>query len=114
MSVMRSLGTNPTNAELREMLAEIGRQKIDFSVFLTMMARKLQEMGNMEEDIIEAFKVFDKAGSGTVPVSEIKHVITVLGETLSKEEAEQMIKEADLDNSGKINYVHFAKLLCAN
>ena len=113
-TVMRSLGTNPTNLEIKEYLHEIGSRKIDFSVFLTFMARKIQDMGNMEEDIVEAFKVFDKANTGTVSVAEIRHVITVLGETLTKEEADQMIRDADLDGSGKINYHQFAKVLCAN
>lgn len=112
--VMRSLGTNPTNAELREMISEIGNRKIDFSLFLTMIARKIQDTANMEEELIDAFKVFDKAGTGFVSAADIKHVITVLGESLTKEEADQMLKDAEIDASGNINYRHFAKVLCAN
>jgi len=96
------------------MIAELGGQKIDFSVFLRLMGRKVQDMGNMEEEIVDAFKVFDKAGTGYVAASEIRHVITVLGETLTREEAETMMKDADIDGSGRINYNQFAKLLCAN
>eukprot|EP01087_Luapelamoeba_hula_P002228 TRINITY_DN11925_c0_g1_i1.p1 TRINITY_DN11925_c0_g1~~TRINITY_DN11925_c0_g1_i1.p1 ORF type:complete len:148 (-),score=38.44 TRINITY_DN11925_c0_g1_i1:169-612(-) len=112
--VMRSLGTNPTNAEVRDMLAEIGNKKIDFQLFLQYMARKLQDMGNMHDELIDAFKVFDKAGTGFVSLSDIKHVIVVLGESLSKEEADQMLKDAETDGSGRINYTQFAKILCAN
>ena len=35
--------------------------QIDFAEFLTMMSRKMQE-NDTEEEIVEAFKVFDKVG----------------------------------------------------
>jgi calmodulin len=42
---MRSLGQNPTEAELQDMINEVdvdGNGTIDFPEFLTMMARKMQ------------------------------------------------------------------------
>jgi len=45
-TVMRSLGQNPTEAELADMIAEVdanGNGQIDFSEFLTMMSKKMQE-----------------------------------------------------------------------
>ena len=60
---MRSLGQNPTEAELQDMINEVdadGNGTIDFPEFLTMMARKMRDTDS-EEEIKEAFKVFDKA-----------------------------------------------------
>lgn len=34
-----------------------------------------------------------------------------LGEKLTEEEAEQMIKEADLDGDGQVNFDEFAKMM---
>lgn len=34
-----------------------------------------------------------------------------LGEKLTYEEAKQMIREADLDGDGKLNYEEFAKMM---
>ncbi|KAL6043378.1 calmodulin-like 3 [Balamuthia mandrillaris] len=112
-TVMRSLGTSPTNAEVKEILSEMGKSanaNIDFPEFLTIMARKLENNGT-EEDVIAAFKVFDKDGAGTVSAAEIRHVITNIGETLSPEEADAMLKDAEIDGSGRINYYKFAKTL---
>ncbi|GFR80901.1 calmodulin [Elysia marginata] len=44
-TVMRSLGQNPTEAELQDMINEVdadGNGTIDFPEFLTMMARKIK------------------------------------------------------------------------
>uniref|UniRef100_A0A6Q2X9B2 Calmodulin 1b n=1 Tax=Esox lucius TaxID=8010 RepID=A0A6Q2X9B2_ESOLU len=59
-TVMRSLGQNPTEAELQDMINEVdadGNGTIDFPEFLTMMARKMKDTDS-EEEIREAFRSF--------------------------------------------------------
>ena len=78
---MRSLGQNPTEAELQDMINEVdadGNGTIDFPEFLTMMARKMRDTDS-EEEIKEAFKVFDKDGNGFISAAELRHVMTNLG-----------------------------------
>uniref|UniRef100_A0A8C2V7T2 EF-hand domain-containing protein n=1 Tax=Chinchilla lanigera TaxID=34839 RepID=A0A8C2V7T2_CHILA len=56
---MRSLGQNPTEAELQDMINEVdadGNGTIDFPEFLTMMARKMKDTDS-EEEIREAFLI---------------------------------------------------------
>ena len=80
-TVMRSLGQNPTEAELQDMINEVdadGNGTIDFPEFLTMMARKMRDTDS-EEEIKEAFKVFDKDGNGFISAAELRHVMTNLG-----------------------------------
>merc|ERR1719466_754259 len=51
-TVMRSLGQNPTEAELQDMINEVdadGNGTIDFPEFLTMMARKMKDTDSEEE-----------------------------------------------------------------
>ena len=64
--VINSLGQKPTPQELENMIREVdtdGNGEIDFDEFLTMMARKLKET-DLEEDIREAFRVFDNKNTG--------------------------------------------------
>ncbi|KAF9028904.1 hypothetical protein BDZ89DRAFT_744122 [Hymenopellis radicata] len=105
-TVMRSLGQNPTEAELQDMINEVdadGNGTIDFPEFLTMMARKMRDTDS-EEEIKEAFKVFDKDGNGFISAAELRHVMTNLGEKLSDNEVDEMIREADVDGDGQICY----------
>ena len=112
-TVMRSLGQNPTEAELADMINEVdadGNGTIDFPEFLTMMARKMKDTDS-EEEILEAFKVFDKDGNGFISAAELRHIMTNLGEKLTDEEVDEMIREADIDGDGQINYEEFVKMI---
>ncbi|XP_035825997.1 neo-calmodulin-like [Aplysia californica] len=105
-TVMRSLGQNPTEAELQDMINEVdadGNGTIDFPEFLTMMARKMKD-ADTEEELKESFRVFDKDGNGFISAAELRHVMTNLGEKLTDEEVDEMIREADTDGDGQVNY----------
>lgn len=89
-TVMRSLGQNPTEAELQDMINEVdadGNGTIDFPEFLSLMARKMKDT-DTEEELIEAFKVFDRDGNGFISAAELRHVMTNLGEKLTDEEVD--------------------------
>merc|ERR1719400_2250580 len=58
-----------------------------------MMARKMKDTDS-EEEIREAFRVFDKDGNGFISAAELRHVMTNLGEKLTDEEVDEMIREA--------------------
>ncbi|XP_072013440.1 calmodulin-like [Amphiura filiformis] len=112
-TVMRSLGQNPTESELQELIDEVdadGNGTIDFAEFLTMMAKQMNEL-DQEEEIRNAFKVFDKDGNGFISATELRHVMTNLGEKLTDEEVDEMIAEADIDGDGQVNYEEFVSMM---
>lgn len=127
-TVMRSLGQNPTDAELQDMINEVdvdGDGTINFDEFLSMMKKKFKDTDN-EEEIRQAFQVFDKDGNGMISAKELKavmeslgallgllkwiiaishrDVLVDLGENLSDKEVDAMMLEADQDGDGNINY----------
>ena len=87
-----------------------GNGTIDFPEFLTMMARKMKDT-DTEEEIREAFRVFDKDGNGFISAAELRHVMTNLGEKLTDDEVDEMIREADIDGDGQINYEEFVTMM---
>ncbi|XP_076096049.1 neo-calmodulin-like isoform X1 [Mytilus galloprovincialis] len=112
--VMRSLGQNPSDQELTDLVNEVdidGNGIIDFQEFLTMMAKKMKDT-DTEEEIREAFRVFDKDGSGSISANDLRHIMTNLGDKLPDEEVDEMIQEADLDGDGQIDYIEFVKMMC--
>ena len=68
------------------------------------MLAKRKETVSDEEEMKEAFGIFDKDGNGLIDMSELREVMANLGEQLTDEELAEMIHEADEDGDGKINY----------
>lgn len=63
------------------------------------MARKMKAQDSKSE-IVEAFKVFDKDGSGKISAEELRSIMTDLGEQLTDNDVDEMIRGADKDGDG--------------
>ena len=114
-NVMRSLNQDPTEEELNEMIAEVdldGNGEIDFEEFVTLMNRRSKET-DTEEEVLNAFKVFDKEGNGLISVTELRHIMVTLGDQLNEDEVDELLREADSDGDGFINYEEFIRTLMA-
>jgi len=81
----------------------VGNGTIDFEEFLQMMAKKMKDT-DTEEEMKEAFKVFDRDNNGFISAQELRLVMANLGEKLTDEEVEEMIKEADMNGDGQVDY----------
>jgi len=75
--ILRSLGQNPRDVEILALMKEINPEsegEIDFDGFLQLMRKKLNEP-EMDEEMFEAFKTFDKQGKGYYDVDEMREVL---------------------------------------
>jgi len=115
-TVMWSLGENLTEEEVEVMIKEVGGYwgpeggLIDFMEFTSLMACKVKDT-DTDEELIEAFKVFDRGSSGFISAINLRNVMANLGETLTDEDVDEMVREADLDGDGQINYEEFVKMM---
>ena len=67
-TVMRSLGQNPTDAEVQDMINEVdvdGSGAMEFPEFCVMMVKKMAET-DTENEVREAYRVFDKDWDGFI------------------------------------------------
>ena len=67
-----------------------------------MMSHKVKDT-DTEEELKNAFKVFDPDNSGTISSEELRKVLTSLGEDMTDAEIDEMIKLADVNGDGMID-----------
>ena len=110
-SVLQSLGQTPTQEDLDKMIKEVDNDDnstIEFSEFCTMMASKMRKVEN-EEEISEAFKVFDINSDGYITINELTQTMSVLDEDFTDEECETRIKLVGTE--GKVNFNQFKNMM---
>ena len=112
-TVLRSLGQNPSKSEIDDIMREVdvsGNGTIEFEEFIGIMDRQVHH-GDVEEEILDAFRAFDKDQDGKIAASELAHILKNIGEPLSQEEVDEMIAQADLHKNGVIDYVEYVHLM---
>ena len=110
---MRSLDQHPTGVELSDIINDLKNAcegTIEYNEFEAIMAKRF-ENSHSEKDILDAFKIFNKDGKGIISVNEIRHVLTTVGEKLTEEEVDQLIKDLKVDSDGLVKYVDFVNML---
>uniref|UniRef100_A0A8C9VB54 Calmodulin 3a (phosphorylase kinase, delta) n=1 Tax=Scleropages formosus TaxID=113540 RepID=A0A8C9VB54_SCLFO len=72
------------------------------------------------EKFKEAFSLFDKDGDGTITTKELGTVMRSLGQNPTEaelqdmiNEVDEMIREADIDGDGQVNYEEFVQMMTA-
>jgi len=133
-AVMRSLGNNPTEEELEELIEDSDRDgsgSVDFQEFVELMIKREAEK-ETPEDLKQAFRVFDKVrgsqvsrktflksrispklfqdGNGYVSTSEIKYVLSRIGVNFSDDELLEMVQEADIDGDQHVSFEEFSNI----
>ena len=65
---------------------------------------------DLEDEMKNAFKVFDKDGNKVITSYELREVLSNL-KSIPEEDIEEMVKEADVDKDGQIDYEEFIKMM---
>eukprot|EP01083_Nonionella_stella_P067954 180073_1 len=107
--VMKVLGVNLSVEELADIMSNLdenGDGVMDFDEFVLMMDRRLS-IHSQKPQIEQTFKVFDKNGDGKITPEELKEALTELGEEVTEKDVMDMIKEADLNGDGAIDFDEF-------
>lgn len=117
--VLQTLGQKPTAEEVNAMIQEVDDDNngaIEFEEFVQLMTKNMK--GNDDADaLMEAFKILDADGSGSIDHHELKEILrsfSKLGEDIPDEEIDHMIREADVDGDGSISYEEFVKVMMKN
>jgi len=112
--IMRALGQNPTNKEVKTILGnpsenDMNTNRVEFEQFLPMLQTIVNSPNKAGfDDYVEGLRVFDKEGNGTVMGAELRIVLSTLGEKMTEAEIEALMQGQE-DENGCVNYEAFVK-----
>ena len=115
-NILRSLNEDPEEEEIQQLLDEVdvdGNGEIDFEEFVALMGKRQKQI-DLEAEIVNAFKVFDKEENNLISITELRHILSNLNDFMTEDEIDDMLFEADSDYDGFINYKDFLKNLMSN
>lgn len=87
---------------------------VDFETFQRVLNRPggFRDPGEPDE-YCRGFQVFDKDMTGFIGVGQLKYILTNLGEKMSEEEVDELLKAVDT-SSGQVNYTELVRTILAN
>jgi calcium-dependent protein kinase len=107
---LRKYGSTLKDTEIHDLMdaADVDNSgTIDYSEFIaaTIHLNKLER----EEHLVAAFQYFDKDGSGFITIDELQQACVEHG--MADVFLEDIIKEVDQNNDGKIDYGEFVEMM---
>ncbi|KAJ0807440.1 putative EF-hand domain-containing protein [Helianthus anomalus] len=115
-SLLRSLGLTPSPDQLDALIQKADTNSngfVEFSEFVALVAPELLPAKSpyTDDQLKQLFKMFDRDGNGFITAAELAHSMAKLGHALTAEELTGMIKEADTDGDGRINFQEFSRAI---
>ena len=112
-SVLRALGRGKDQKEIDEFMEKVDKNKngrIERQEFMDAMNEMYSVPQTTVEEVVEAFKIFDKDNSGKISLDEMKTILLKFTDDFNEEEVEEIFHLIDTDNSGEISYAEFAEV----
>ena len=83
----------------------------NMSQLKTPVQRLIEYFEKLEADIKEAFQLFDKDSNGLISAEELSHVMKNIDGYMTDSEIDEMMRVADSDGDGQIDYGEFVKMM---
>lgn len=108
--LLRAVGQNPSLKEISNLQDSLPSNELDFESFKKIVNREggFKQLGK-PEDYIKAFQIFDKNLTGFIGVGELKYILTTIGEKLSNDEVDELLKNVTITDDNSVDYAEFVK-----
>lgn len=113
--MLSKLGSKPTSDEVKQMMEHIDQNGdgyidlVEFAKFHRNVAAAAA--AGKEEEIRDAFDLYDLDKDGLISPTELHIVLNKLGEKCSLSDCQRMISKVDADGDGKVNFEEFKKMM---
>jgi Ca2+-binding EF-hand superfamily protein len=101
-TLMRSVGAAPTQMQVDRFVAQVDGDRrtglIKFDEFIAFL-EDLRATPDTDDEVIAAFKYLDKDNTGYVPATELRRILTSIGDLLTHEEVDEMFREAKVEGN---------------
>eukprot|EP00930_Biecheleria_cincta_P028523 TRINITY_DN19911_c0_g1_i1.p1 TRINITY_DN19911_c0_g1~~TRINITY_DN19911_c0_g1_i1.p1 ORF type:complete len:158 (-),score=39.53 TRINITY_DN19911_c0_g1_i1:291-764(-) len=115
--LMRAMGANPTQAQIKELQDTAGLDE-DFSltweVFIAMVGDRLNNVQTAEDrdaELQDMFRTLDDDGRGMLNLKELKRLLCETGDKLWPEEVEKVLQRIGKDRDSQMDFLEFGKML---
>ncbi|KFM77473.1 Calcium-binding protein E63-1, partial [Stegodyphus mimosarum] len=102
--------TDTMVGKLIDQASKRGDRLLSEDEFLAWMARQSVQ-DDVMADLMAAFSVFDKDRNGYITRDELRTAMEMIGEPMSEEQLDLMLRATDIDKDGKINYEEFVRMM---
>lgn len=112
--VVRSIGLKPSEAEVQDIMADVQQMggEVDLSTLVQLIGQKVTNPpSESPESLREMFRMYDKDGRGVITVKEMRHLLTSVGEKLSDEEADELLKMTGCVKGDNVEYDKFIQIV---
>jgi len=114
--ILQQFGSNFDDDELQAKIDEIDKDKagkVNFDSFLLIVMPFLEDEDDeaMNEELKEAFRLYDKEGEGYITTQVLKEILKELDPMLTKDDLEEIIEEVDEDGSGTVDFDEFMEMM---
>lgn len=115
-TILSMLGVQTTDKMLQDIISEVdedGSGELEFEEFVTLASRFMveEDAEAMQQELKEAFRLYDKEGNGYITTSTLKEILKELDDKLTSEELDMIITEIDTDGSGTVDYDEFMEVM---
>lgn len=113
IDVLRACGLNPLKPDIDKIIKEsdLEGKRIELETFCGIYEQMSKAPGQATyEDMLEAFKTYDKESNGIITGAQIRQLLINLGDTLTESEADTILSGHEDDN-GNVSYANLLKSL---
>ena len=106
---LRACGYNPSIAEMTDIYEDINRRPISFNAFLYISYRHSRNV-NVEQELIDAFHVFDENETGLLPVKDIKKILKAIRRPFTDDQIDELVAQTKPWNN-LVDYKKFVQYM---